>query len=81
MRKNFRGFVAVVGETLKESALDHKSRMRQGDAQDYGILMGYAFALDTMYDYLEMFGLTLADLNWAGFSPERELLGVQEPPE
>jgi len=64
----------AVCERLKQDALEHAAQMIEDSDLERGILMGYAFALDALWDYLDMFELEPKDLTWEGFNPEPDLL-------
>ena len=74
--KDLAGFLAVVGVQLKREALEYKRQQKADSPFDEGLLMGYAFALDAIWDQLPAFGLEPSDLKWTDFVPERDLLGV-----
>ncbi len=78
-KKDYRGFLAVVGEQLRQRATEEQAKAAENDL-DRGVIMGWAFALDTLWDYLGLFGLVPEDLNWQGFEPERDLPGAKTSP-
>ena len=78
-KKDYQGYLGVIGEVLRQDALALKAEVAGKKCFDKGILTGYAFALDTMLDYLEMFNLKPKDLGWKDFIPERDLLSGRNP--
>ncbi len=78
-KKDYQGYLSVIGEVLKQDALVLKAEVAGKKSYDEGTLTGYALALDTMLDYLEMFNLKPKDLGWKDFIPERDLLSGRKP--
>ncbi len=77
--KDYRGFLAVVGEQLRQRATEERAKAPENDL-DRGIIIGWAFALDTLWDYLGLFNLDPKDLNSEGFEPERDLVAAKSSP-
>ncbi len=75
--KDYRRYLAVIGELLKRYALDCRAEALAGDRFREGMLLGWAHALSVMRDALEPFGLAAPDLAWEDFVPERDLLGAR----